>query len=538
MKRNSLSLVLILEENGVYRYKNMSIEPNNSLHFSQLYASLPVIEQNAFLLNNMPKFEDDQLITVTITDVNGTILFTSNNGCKMNCSQAKKFIFQLAEANDKAFQITYFDLLTGLPNRIYFEEKLKDTLVKANSTNTTTALLFLDLDGFKSINDVLGHEVGDRLLIEVAKRISSGIENLAFVGRLGGDEFSFIFPDIIEIKSLHNFAETLIRTFNRPFKIGDIELNISASIGISLFPFAGEDLKTLLKNAEIAMYQAKKEGKNQYQIYTPTMDKNGYKLFLLKNDLKRALEENQFFVVYQPRVDPDTYKVNGAEALIRWKHPILGNISPIEFIPLAEESGLIIDIGNWMLKTVSWQVKKWQSRGYRPFKISVNISALQLLHSKFILNLKNILKDTGLEPKWLELEITESVLLNKEEQAAKTLEKLKSMGITTALDDFGTGYSALHYLNKYQFDVIKIDQSILKDIPNDLESYEIASAIVNLAQKLKKTVVAEGIETYSQLALVKKMGCNEFQGYICSKPIQNELFEKFLEDGKWMNTKK
>jgi diguanylate cyclase (GGDEF)-like protein len=250
MKLNSLSLVLILDEKEIYHYKNK------------------------------PEFDDNLPINVTITDVNGTILFSSIHDCKLNCFQAEKVIFQLAEANDKAIHNSYFDYLTGLPNRRHFEEKLRDTLVKANLKNNRSALLHLDLDGFKSINDTLGHEIGDRLLIKVAKRISSGFETKAFIGRLGGDEFSFIIPNVIDLKSLHLLAGSLVRIFNRPFNVPDIELNISASIGISIFPYAGEDIKTLIKNAEIAMYQAKKNGKNQYQIYTPEMDQNGYRTFL------------------------------------------------------------------------------------------------------------------------------------------------------------------------------------------------------------------------------------------------------------------
>jgi EAL domain-containing protein (putative c-di-GMP-specific phosphodiesterase class I) len=263
------------------------------------------------------------------------------------------------------------------------------------------------------------------------------------------------------------------------------------------------------------------------------MDENGYKKFLLKNDLKKAINEEQFFVVYQPRVNPSTHEINGVEALIRWNHPNFGPVSPQEFIPYAEETGLIIPLGNWILTKVCRQVKDWQNQGIKPIKASVNISAIQLLQPKFVSTLQSTIRKTKLAPEWLELEITETVLVNKEDQAIKTLKKLRSMGITVALDDFGTGYSALNYLTKYKFDVIKIDRSILKNIPTDVESYEIAHAIVKLAQRLNKSVVAEGIETPSQLALIEKMGCNEFQGYICSQPVNEAMMKQLLLEGKW-----
>ena len=437
------------------------------------------------------------------------------------------------EATQSAYQLAYYDYLTGLPNRRLFEKQLQIVLEQCVASYKRFALMYLDLDGFKNINDNLGHEVGDILLQKVAERISATFEKKAFIGRLGGDEFSLIFPNMISLKYLHNMSKKMLLIFSRPFLVRDIELFVSPSVGISIFPFGGRDIKTLLKNADVAMYSAKNGGKNNYQIYSPAMDENAYKKFLLKNDLKKAISEEQFFVVYQPRVNPSTHEINGVEALIRWNHSNFGPVSPLEFIPYAEETGLIIPLGYWILTKVCKQVKQWQREGIKPIKASVNISAIQLLQTDFISSVQSILKKTKLAPEWLELEITETVLLNKEDIAIATLEKLREMGITIALDDFGTGYSSLNYLVKYKFDVIKIDRSILKNIPNDIESYEIANAIVKLAQKLNKTVVAEGIETPSQLALIEKMGCNEFQGYICSQPVKEEQIKQFLFQGKW-----
>ena len=390
------------------------------------------------------------------------------------------------------------------------------------------AVLFLDLDGFKNINDTLGHDIGDELLKEVGHRIISVMTHKAFVGRLGGDEFSIIIQNVGNDEQLLDIADCLIKSFYPSFTVKEYELNVSASIGISIFPLAGEDMKTLLKNADIAMYHAKHNGKNHYQIYEPAMDKDSYKLFLLKNDLNKALEKEQFFMVYQPRIEPKSNKIVGAEALIRWSHPELGFVSHLEFIHFAEESGFIIPLGEWILRNVCSQIKEWQNQGLSPIKISVNISVMQLMNLNFISKVKRILQEQELDPKWLEFEITEKVLFYKENVIRKSLENVKSLGISLALDNFGTGYSSLNYVSKHKFDCIKIDRTIIEDIQKDDESYEVAMAIVKLAQRLNKNVVAGGIETANQLDLITKMGFDEFQGYYFSKPIEKDLFEDLL----------
>ncbi len=437
------------------------------------------------------------------------------------------------EATDKVKQIANYDHLTNLPNRRHFEEQLRGALKAAKKRQQRFAVLFLDLDGFKNINDTLGHEIGDGLLKEVGYRITSLFNNQAFVGRLGGDEFAAIIPNIVDYEYLHNLADTLVQAFNIPFSVSEYELNVSASIGISIYPMAGEDLKTLLKNADVAMYKAKHDGKNHYQLYTPSMDENGYKSFLLKNDLHKALEKEQFFMVYQPRVDLSTNKIVGAEALVRWSHPELGLVSHIEFISFAEESGFIIPLGEWILKNVCTQQMSWRKQGLSPVKVSINISVMQLFNPNFVEFVKDTLEQTGLEATHLEFEINAASLLNKEGHVGKAIEDLMKMGISIALDNFGAGNSAFNFLTKTKFNVLKIDRSIFKDIPSNNESYDVAHAIVKLAQKLNKTVVAEGIETHTQLTLVTKMGCNEFQGFICSKPVVAEHFENLLLQEIW-----
>lgn len=432
------------------------------------------------------------------------------------------------EATDIVNRLANYDSLTGLPNRRHFENQLRESLKSAKMRNTRMAVLFLDLDGFKNINDTLGHDIGDELLKEVGHRIASIINNNSFVGRLGGDEFSIIIQNVKNYEQLLDMADCLIKSFYPPFTVKEYELNISASVGISIYPLAGEDMKTLLKNADIAMYQAKHNGKNHYQIYEPAMDKDSYKLFLLKNDLNKALEKEQFFMVYQPRIEPRTRRITGAEALIRWSHPELGFVSHLEFIHFAEESGFIIPLGEWILRNVCSQIKEWQIKGLCPIKISVNISTMQLMNLHFISSVKKIIEETDLDIKWLEFEISEKVLLYNEEVVKKSLEGIKALGISLALDNFGTGYSSLNYVSKHKFDVIKIDRTIIEDIQKDDESYEVAMAIVKLAQKLNKNVVAEGIETANQLDLITEMGFDEFQGFYFSKPIEKNLFEDLL----------
>lgn len=436
------------------------------------------------------------------------------------------------EANDIVNHLANYDFLTGLPNRRHFENQLRDALKVAKTKGSRLAVLFIDLDGFKNINDTLGHEIGDGLLKEVAHRITSVMNGNSFVGRLGGDEFAIIIQNIENYENLLDICDCLIRSFYLPFTVEEYELNTSASIGISIYPLAGEDMKTLLKNADIAMYEAKHNGKNHYQIYEPSMDQNTYKLFLLKNDLNKALEKEQYFMVYQPRIEPKTKKIVGAEALIRWSHPELGFVTHLEFIHFAEESGFIIPLGEWILKNVCAQAKEWQNQGLCPIKVSLNISIMQLMHLNFTSNVKRILEETGLDPKWLEFEINEQVLFHKEGQVIKSLEAIKELGISLALDNFGTGYSSLNCITKHRFDVIKIDHSIIEEIQNSEDSYEVAEAIVKLVQKLNKSVVAGGIETAEQLALITKMGFNEFQGFYFSKPIEQSLFEELLKQEK------
>ena len=439
---------------------------------------------------------------------------------------------ELRNQEEKAEHMAYFDYLTGLPNRRLFEEELKRKFEEAKHSQSVLALMFLDLDGFKFLNDTLGHNIGDKLLKEVAFRLSNIRRVTDFVSRLGGDEFTVILSNLKELDEIHDVAQQILKLFELPFRVENYELFITTSIGISLYPYGSNNIQDLVKNADLAMYRAKDEGKNKYQIFSPTMNISMYKKFTLQNDLRKAVQEKNIFLLYQPRIDSKSNKIVGAEALARWKHPEWGIVSPEEFITLAEESGLINTLGEQLLYMACTQNKKWQDQGYDPIKISVNFSALQFLQVNIVDTVENILAATGLEPKWLEIEITETVVMENEANIALKLEQLREMGISIAIDDFGTGYSSLSYLKKLKPSTVKIDRSFIQQIPIDIENTEIATAIIKLSEKLKIDVVAEGVETSEQYAYLRKIHCNEMQGYLFSKPIATEEFERILKIGK------
>lgn len=428
----------------------------------------------------------------------------------------------------------YFDFLTELPNRRYFEKQLLQEINQAKERNTSFAVMLLDIDDFKYINDSFGHGVGDLLLKDIAARIKTAVNDSSFIFRMGGDEFAIFLQNVDDAEVINKMANQLISILNKePFNSNENEIFLTMSVGIGVFPYSGENKETLLKNVETAMYRAKKNGKNQYQIFSSTMNINSYKQFILRNDAKKALLNNEFYFYYQPRVNPITNEIMSAEALIRWNHPKWGMVLPNEFIPMAEESGLIVFIGEWMIRKISYQIKQWEEEKVPLKKISINLSARQLLQPNFVDLVSSILKETGIDSKWLEFEITETVIIDQEDQALKTITQLKNLGITFALDDFGTGYSSLNYFRKFQCETIKIDKSLIQDIHRDIENYEIIETIITLCHKLKKFVVAEGVETIEQLSLLQKLHCDEIQGYYYSKPIDVKEYSVFLKAGKW-----
>ncbi len=427
-------------------------------------------------------------------------------------------------AEERIRHLAYFDALTGLPNRTQLNDHLQYALSLAKRSNGHLAVMFLDLDHFKDINDTLGHTIGDALLVELAQRLHLALREEDTVSRLGGDEFILMFPGT-DGHGAAQVAQKLLDVITRPYLIEQYELSVSASIGIALYPNDGEDLETLSKRADSAMYRAKQEGRNGYRFFTQEMQAKAVRNLQLVHALRHALERNELHVHYQPQVAMQGNNIVGAEALLRWQHPELGAISPAEFIPAAEDSGLILPIGEWVLRNAVQQTKTWMEDGAAPMVISVNLSAAQFRHPDLPDLVSRILDEVGLPPEYLELELTESVAMHDPEGAIGVMNALHDRGIRISIDDFGTGYSSLSYLKKFKVYKLKIDQSFVRDISTDAEDKAIVSAIIHMARSLGLKTIAEGVETSGQLAFLKEQQCDEAQGYYYSKPLSAEQFE-------------
>lgn len=438
------------------------------------------------------------------------------------------------DLSKKIQKFEYFDSLTGLPNSKSLSERLKTEIELAKESNRPFAIVHLNLDDFKYMNNTFGNSTGNQLLIDFSARIMGVLEqNHASMFRLGGDSFLVLIKEIKEYEDIPQILTTINdHIIKKPFETKDNEVYITASMGVSVFPFSGENEEILLKNAETAMYRAKSNGKNQFLIFSPTMSAFSYKQFTLRNDSKKALLRDEYCVYYQPRFDPLSDEMVSAEALIRWNHPRWGIVSPNEFILFAEESGLIVSIGEWLIRKVCDQITKWERDGFPVKRISINLSSLQLLQPNFAEMVSSILREFNVESKWIEFEITETAIISKEQQVMETLNKLRTQGITIALDDFGTGYSSLNYLRKFPCEIIKLDKILIDEIHSDQDNYEIIASTINLCHKLKKSVVAEGVETAEQLSLLKELKIDEVQGYLYSKPIEEHQFRNFLRDNK------
>ncbi|WKA55708.1 sensor domain-containing protein [Planococcus shixiaomingii] len=415
-------------------------------------------------------------------------------------------------------ELIFFDSLTKLPNRKLFEDRLKQVFKQAEANENQAAVLFLDLDRFKYINDSLGHHLGDEFLKIVAQRLTENVRKTDTVGRFAGDEFAILLPNSEKHEAIA-LAKRLNKVLVEPFEVMGHSLSVSASIGVAFSGGAEENVDSLIKKADTAMYYTKKYGKNNFTVYSEELDlKTAYKLALEK-ELKSAVANQEFTLHYQPIIDLKTGALRAMEALIRWNHPELGQVPPDNFIPISEESGQIMAIGNWVLHTACAQNKTWQDLGYPPFKMCVNISAIQLQHPNFVETVQTMLEETGLEAKWLEMEMTESVLMENTQTLKDSLINLKALGISISIDDFGTGYTSLSYLRQFSFDRVKIDRSFVDDISKDLNGKTITSTIISLAHKLGMQVIAEGIEDELQLAFLIEEKCDEGQGYYFSRPL-------------------
>ncbi|MEW9702003.1 EAL domain-containing protein [Paenibacillus sp. SI8] len=432
--------------------------------------------------------------------------------------------------------LAYHDDLTGLTNRRYFAQHVENLLKRNAQDSSIFAIMFLDLDSFKKINDTLGHNNGDALLKLVADRlrICCYAPN-HLVSRMGGDEFTILLQEITDHIDAIHVAEEIIKAFEKPFAVDGYEFYITASIGIAFYPHDGTSAETLMKNADIALYRAKDEGKNNYAIFKPTQNGGGLERLTLENSIRKALQLNEFVLYYQPQIDIQTGVIIGTEALVRWQHPTLGLISPGKFIPIAEETGLIVPLGEWVLRTACRQNQIWREQGYVPLKVSVNLSTRQFARQNLVDTVKKILQETQLDPQYLELEITESMTMNVD-IAIEVLGKLKELGIRICIDDFGTGYSNLYYLKLFSIDRLKIDQSFVRDIMTDTNDADIVATIIAMAHKLGIDVIAEGVETKDQLDFLSSQNCHEVQGFYYHRPLPTEQIEQLFTRTTAMKT--
>ncbi|WP_420537643.1 putative bifunctional diguanylate cyclase/phosphodiesterase [Ferrovum myxofaciens] len=420
-----------------------------------------------------------------------------------------------------------YDALTGLPNRTQLDEHLRYALSLAKRSNGYLALMFLDLDRFKEINDSLGHGIGDDLLIMVAKRLQSLLREEDTISRLGGDEFIVMLPGS-DAQGAAQVAQKILDIVAAPYQIEQYELSVTISIGIAVYPGDGINLESLSKSADTAMYRAKNEGRNSYRFFTPEMQARTTRNMQLVNALRHALECDQFDLYYQPQISLVTNRIIGAEALLRWNHPELGQVSPAEFVPVAEDTGLIIPIGEWVIRRAIQQLRQWLDRGISPIVIAVNLSAVQFLFSNLSVLIPRLLQEASVPSHLFELELTEGVAMHDPQGAIAILTSLFEQGIRLSIDDFGTGYSSLNYLKKFNVNKLKIDQSFVQNISTAEEDRAIIAAIISMAKSLGLKTIAEGVETREQLIFLREQGCNEGQGYYFSQPLPVSQFDTWL----------
>ncbi len=428
----------------------------------------------------------------------------------------------------KMAHLAQHDFLTDLPNRVLLTERLTQAMGLAKRRHKQVALLFLDLDHFKHINDSLGHTIGDQLLQSVADRLTGCVRASDTVCRQGGDEFVILLAEIAQPQDTTQVAEKLLAEFVSPHLVSGQELHVTLSIGISVYPDDGDDVDTILQNADTAMYHAKAGGRNNYQFFTAAMNARAVRRQSVESGLRRALKLGEFFLHYQPQIDLVTGRMTGAEVLIRWQDPQSGAINPGNFVPIAEECGLIVPIGQWVLREACRQTQSWLAAGLPAVPVAVNISAVEFKHKDFLNGVIRVLAETGLPPRYLELELTESILMHDAESQESVLKALKTMGVTLAIDDFGTGYSSLSYLKRFPIDTLKIDQSFVRDLTTDADDATIVSAVIGMGKNLKQRVIAEGVETSEQLAILQAQHCDGGQGFFFGQPLTAEDFALLL----------
>jgi diguanylate cyclase (GGDEF)-like protein/PAS domain S-box-containing protein len=452
-------------------------------------------------------------------------------GAALSGEEISCFVIDLSQnrkAHDNLNHLAYHDALTDLPNQSLFKDRLKQAIALSQRSNQMQVVMLLNLDRFKTVNDSLGYLAGDLVLQSVAQRLTSCVRDCDTVARFGGDEFAILLTQISRAPDAATTAQALKEVLNQPFIFEDQEIFLANSIGISLYPHDGLDTATLLKSAGAALDRAKNQGGNSYQFYTAGGTTRALKQLVLESNFRPALERKEFFVQYQPQVRVADFHLVGMEALVRWQHPGLGLLYPNEFIQLAEESGLIIPLGEYVFRVGCYQNKLWQDAGLPPMRLAVNFSARQFQQATFILSVEEILKETNIDPNWIELEITESSIMKDPEKAIEKLLELKMMGIKVSIDDFGTGYSSLNYLKRFPIDTLKIDSSFVRDLCKDPRDTAIVRAIITLGHALDLSVIAEGVETRDQLESLMELDCDIVQGFLFSKALSTEDFERLL----------
>jgi diguanylate cyclase (GGDEF)-like protein/PAS domain S-box-containing protein len=471
-------------------------------------------------------------------------VFCDDTGKAISMMGTVQDITERKEAERRILYLAHYDALTGLPNRTLFKDRLGQVLPQAKRHRKIVAAMLIDIDRFKYINDTLGHTIGDLLLQGIAQRLTNSVrksDSIArhcgdpinpLVSRMGGDEFIISLSELTRIEDAAHIAMRIIESLSEPFMVDGHEIFVTASLGISIFPNDGEEIDTLLKNADIAMYHAKDQGRNNFQFYSASMNSVSLERLTMENKLRKALEREEFVLYYQPQLELSGGKIIGIEALIRWKNPEMGLVPPGQFIHLAEETGLIVPLGEWVLRTACAQNKAWQNAGYPPLRISVNISGRQFRQKDLGDTVSRIVHETGMDPQHIELELTESIIMKNEEETIKTLYALKDLGLNLSIDDFGTGYSSLSYLKRFPIDSLKIDRSFIRDLTTNADDAAITRAIIAMAHSLKLRVVAEGVEEEKQIEFLREEGCDEMQGFFFSPPVPAEAFIGLIQEGK------
>ena len=477
------------------------------------------------VISNIIRNEENEILHVI-----GTVTIKSDDD-ERYIQLKLKGIDDLKKAENQIEYMSYYDKLTGLPNRDYLEEYFNSKYYNVDKYGNKLALLFLNIDRFKNINDSLGYSVGDRLLKLIAHRLKGYLENKTTIMiRMSGDKF-IVLVEYDNVEYIDTLVKGIFKILKEPFEVDIHDLYITTSIGISMYSRNCDSLDNLMKYGETAMHRAKDDGKNGYQYFESFMNIENIRELTLENQLRKALENQELYLVYQPKVNSKDGHISGVEALLRWQSDELGLVSPAEFISIAEETGLIVPIGAWVLEQACTQVRIWNDKGYK-ITVSVNISAVQLQRYNFLNTVKTILRDTGVNPKYLDLEITENGIMKNLEKSEKIMKELSDMGINISIDDFGTGFSSLSYIKRFQANTLKIDRSFVKDIPDDENDMSITLAIINMARSLKMLTVAEGVENEDQLEFLRKNDCDVIQGYYFSKPVLAEKMDKLLEYNK------